>query len=142
MPFYEGHAHVGHVITDEDRAKGRLNSLRVAEKKRDIKLEDLKNSTGWLLGRTFDHLQQEIDVTTGRTRWDKLLEESKGKEIAVILGILTEKFLLTQGQPTNIVAHQEQKTMDELALAIEREIKRRNLVKRPVTIEALAETVK
>ena len=141
MPFYEGHAHVGHVITDEDRAKGRLNSLRVAEKKRDIKLEDLKNSTGWLLGKMFDYLQKEVDAT-GRTQWDAILEESKGKDIAVMMGILTEKFLLTQGQPTNIVAHQEQKTMDELALAIEREIKRRNLVKRPVTIEALAETVK
>lgn len=141
MPFYKGHAHVGHVITDEDRAKGRLNSLRVAEKKRDIKLEDLKNSTGWLLGKMFDYLQKEVD-DTGRTKWDAILEESKGKDIAVMMGILTEKFLLTQGQPTNIVAHQEQKTMDELALAIEREIKRRNLVKRPVTIEALAETVK
>ena len=141
MPFYEGHAHVGHVITDEDRAKGRLNSLRVAEKKRDIKLEDLKNSTGWLLGKMFDYLQKEVD-DMGRTKWDAILEESKGKDIAVMMGILTEKFLLTQGQPTNIVAHQEQKTMDELALAIEREIKRRNLVKRPVTIEALAETVK
>ena len=141
MPFYEGHAHVGHVITDEDRAKGRLNSLRVAEKKRDIKLEDLKNSTGWLLGKMFDYLQKEVD-DTGRTKWDAILEASKGKDIAVMMGILTEKFLLTQGQPTNIVAHQEQKTMDELALAIEREIKRRNLVKRPVTIEALAETVK
>ena len=141
MPFYEGHAHVGHVITDEDRAKGRLNALRVAEKKRDIKLEDLKNSTGWLLGKMFDYLQKEVD-DTGRTKWDAILEDSKGKDIAVMMGILTEKFLLTQGQPTNIVAHQEQKTMDELALAIEREIKRRNLVKRPVTIEALAETVK
>ena len=141
MPFYKGHAHVGHVITDEDRAKGRLNSLRVAEKKRDIKLEDLKNSTGWLLGKMFDYLQKEVD-DTGRTKWDAILEDSKGKDIAVMMGILTEKFLLTQGQPTNIVAHQEQKTMDELALAIEREIKRRNLVKRPVTIEALAETVK
>ena len=141
MPFYEGHAHVGHVITDEDRAKGRLNSLRVAEKKRDIKLEDLKNRTGWLLGKMFDYLQKEVD-DTGRTKWDAILEDSKGKDIAVMMGILTEKFLLTQGQPTNIVAHQEQKTMDELALAIEREIKRRNLVKRPVTIEALAETVK
>lgn len=141
MPFYEGHAHVGHVITDEDRAKGRLNSLRVAEKKRDIKLEDLKNSTGWLLGKMFDYLQKEVD-DTGRTKWDAILEESKGKDIAVMMGILTEKFLLTQGQPTNIVAHQEQKTMDELALAIEREIKRRGLIKRPVTIETLAETVK
>ena len=141
MPFYEGHAHVGHVITDEDRAKGRLNSLRVAEKKRDIKLEDLKNSTGWLLGKMFDYLQKEVD-DTGRTKWDAILEDSKGKDIAVMMGILTEKFLLTQGQPTNIVAHQEQKTMDELALAIEREIKRRGLIKRPVKIETLAETVK
>ena len=141
MPFVEGHAHVGHVITDEDRAKGHLNALRVAEKKRDIKLEDLKNSTGWLLGKMFDYLQKEVGAT-GKTQWDVILEDSKGKDIAVMMGILTEKFLLTQGQPTNIVAHQEQKTMDELALAIEREIKRRNLVKRPVTIEALAETVK
>lgn len=141
MPFVEGHAHVGHVITPEDRAKGQLNALRAAEKKKDIKLEDLKNSTGWLLGKMFDYLQKEVDAT-GRTQWDAILEESKGKDIAVMMGILTEKFLLTQGQPTNIVAHQEQKTMDELALAIEREIKRRNLVKRPVTIEALAETVK
>ena len=141
MPFYEGHAHVGHVITDEDRAKGRLNSLRVAEKKRDIKLEDLKNSTGWLLGKMFDYLQKEAD-DTGRTKWDAILEESKGKDIAVMMGILTEKFLLTQGQPTNIIATQEQKTMDEIALAIDREIKRRGLIKRPVTIETLAETVK
>ena len=141
MPFVEGHAHIGHVITPEDRAKGQLNALRAAEKKKDIKLEDLKNSTGWLLGKMFDYLQKEVDAT-GRTQWDAILEESKGKDIAVMMGILTEKFLLTQGQPTNIVAHQEQKTMDELALAIEREIKRRNLVKRPVTIEALAETVK
>ena len=141
MPFYEGHAHIGHVITDEDRAKGRLNSLRVAEKKRDIKLEDLKNSTGWLLGKMFDYLQKEVDAT-GRTQWDAILEESKGKDIAVMMGILTEKFLLTQGQPTNIIATQEQKTMDEIALAIDREIKRRGLIKRPVTIETLAETVK
>jgi len=141
MPFYEGHAHVGHVITDEDRAKGRLNSLRVAEKKRDIKLEDLKNSTGWLLGKMFDYLQKEVD-DTGRTKWDAILEDSKGKDIAVMMGILTEKFLLTQGQPTNIIATQEQKTMDEIALAIDREIKRRGLIKRPVTIETLAETVK
>ena len=141
MPFVEGHAHIGHVITPEDRAKGQLNALRAAEKKKDIKLEDLKNSTGWLLGKMFDYLQKEVDAT-GRTQWDAILEESKGKDIAVMMGILTEKFLLTQGQPTNIIATQEQKTMDEIALAIDREIKRRGLIKRPVSIEALAETVK
>ena len=141
MPFVEGHAHVGHVITNEDRAKGHLNAQRAMEKKKDLKLDDLKASTSWLLGKPFDNLQQEVDVN-GKTKWEAILDESKGKDIAVMFGILTEKYLLTQGQPTTIMAHQEQKTMDEIALAIDREIKRRGLIKRPVSIEALAETVK
>ena len=141
MPFVEGHAHVGHVITNEDRAKGHLNAQRTLEKKKDLKLDDLKASTSWLLGKLFDNLQQEVDAN-GKTKWEAILDESKGKDIAVMFGILTEKYLLTQGQPTTIMAHQEQKTMDEIALAIDREIKRRGLIKRPVSIEALAETVK
>ena len=141
MPFVEGHAHVGHVITNEDRAKGHLNAQRAMEKKKDLKLDDLKASTSWLLGKLFDNLQQEVDVN-GKTKWEAILDESKGKDIAVMFGILPEKYLLTQGQPTTIMAHQEQKTMDEIALAIDREIKRRGLIKRPVSIEALAETVK
>lgn len=141
MPFVEGHAHVGHVITNEDRAKGHLNAQRAMEKKKDLKLDDLKASTSWLLGKLFDNLQQEVDVN-GKTKWEAILDESKGKDIAVMFGILTEKYLLTQGQPTTIMVHQEQKTMDEIALAIDREIKRRGLIKRPVSIEALAETVK
>ena len=141
MPFVEGHAHVGHVITNEDRAKGHLNAQRALEKKKDLKLDDLKASTSWLLGKLFDNLQQEVDAN-GKTKWEAILDESKGKDIAVMFGILTEKYLLTQGQPTTIMAHQEQKTMDEIALAIDREIKRRGVIKRPVSIEALAETVK
>lgn len=141
MPFVEGHAHVGHVITNEDRAKGHLNAQRALEKKKDLKLDDLKASTSWLLGKLFDNLQQEVDAN-GKTKWEAILDESKGKDIAVMFGILTEKYLLTQGQPTTIMTHQEQKTMDEIALAIDREIKRRGLIKRPVSIEALAETVK
>ena len=141
MPFVEGHAHVGHVITNEDRAKGHLNAQRALEKKKDLKLDDLKASTSWLLGKLFDNLQQEVDAN-GKTKWEAILDESKGKDIAVMFGILTEKYLLTQGQPTTIMVHQEQKTMDEIALAIDREIKRRGLIKRPVSIEALAETVK
>ena len=109
MPFVEGHAHVGHVITNEDRAKGHLNAQRAMEKKKDLKLDDLKASTSWLLGKLFDNLQQEVDVN-GKTKWEAILDESKGKDIAVMFGILTEKYLLTQGQPTTIMAHQEQKT--------------------------------
>ena len=137
----ESNDHEGHVITNEDRGKGHLNAQRAMEKKKDLKLDDLKASTSWLLGKLFDNLQQEVDVN-GKTKWEAILDESKGKDIAVMFGILTEKYLLTQGQPTTIMAHQEQKTMDEIALAIDREIKRRGLIKRPVSIEALAETVK
>ena len=141
MPFVEGHAHVGHASTNEARARGPHNAQRSLEKKKDLKLDDLKASTSWLLGKLFDNLQQEVDAN-GKTKWEAILDESKGKDIAVMFGILTEKYLLTQGQPTTIMAHQEQKTMDEIALAIDREIKRRGLIKRPVSIEALAETVK
>ena len=141
MGFAVGHEHMGHALTAEDRAKGQLKNLAVMEKKKDLKLDDLKASTSWLLGKLFDNLQQEVDVN-GKTKWEAILDESKGKDIAVMFGILTEKYLLTQGQPTTIMAHQEQKTMDEIALAIDREIKRRGLIKRPVSIEALAETVK
>jgi len=49
----------------------------------------------------FDYLQKEVD-DTGRTKWDAILEDSKGKDIAVMMGILTEKFLLTQGQPPTL----------------------------------------
>ena len=89
MPFVEGHAHVGHVITNEDRAKGHLNAQRAMEKKKDLKLDDLKASTSWLLGKLFDNLQQEVDVN-GKTKWEAILDESKGKDIAVMFGILTD----------------------------------------------------
>lgn len=128
-------------LTAEGRAQGLAVMRATNEKRKELKLEDLKHSTSGLLQLMFDYLQV-VDPQTGKVKFTQILEETKGKDLMVMFGILTEKYLLTQGQPTNIVAFQEHKTMDELTVAIEREIKRRGLEKRPVTIEALAETVK
>jgi hypothetical protein len=57
-----------------------------------------------------------------------------------VFGILTEKFLLTQGQPTTIMAHQEQRTADELFNAVMAEAKRRGLVKRPIEVVGVSQS--
>ena len=140
MPFVKGQPHMGHVLTPEDRAKAHAKAAQAMQQKKLMNLEDLKATTSGLLGRLTDWLAATDE--NGNPRFEQMLAESKIKDVAVVFGILTEKFLLTQGQPTTIMAHQEYKSMDEMALAIEREIKRRGLVKRPIDIEALAETVK
>jgi hypothetical protein len=106
----------------------------------DMKQEELKHSVSGMLRLMFDYLYT-VDEN-GVPKFTHILAETKGKDLMVMFGILTEKYLLTQGQPTNIVAFQEHKTIDELSLAIDREIKRRGLVKRPIEIEALQATVK
>lgn len=106
--------------------------------KQAIKLEDLKDKSGSMLSLIFEYLLEE-DPTTGKPRMWQLMQDSKLKDIAVVYGITTEKFLLTQGQPTNIVAHQEYKTLDALTEKFLLEAKRRGLAKRPVVIEAKAQ---
>lgn len=140
MPFVKGQPHMGHVLTPEDRAKAHAKAAQVMQQKKLMNLEDLKATTSGLLGRLTDWLAATDEH--GNPRFEQMLAESKIKDVAVVFGILTEKFLLTQGQPTTITATQEYKNMDELALAVEREIKRRQLVKRPISIDILAETVK
>ena len=133
MPFVAGQAKPGgHTLTAEDRARGQVKNLAVMDKKREMKLEDLKSKTSNLLGRLTDWL--EATDEHGNPRFEQMLADSKIKDIAVVFGILTEKFLLTQGQPTTIMAHQEQRTADELFNAVMQEAKRRGLVKRPIEV--------
>ena len=133
MPFVAGQAKPGgHTLTDADRARGQVKNLAVMDKKREMKLEDLKSKTSNLLGRLTDWL--EATDEHGNPRFEQMLADSKIKDIAVVFGILTEKFLLTQGQPTTIMAHQEQRTADELFNAVMQEAKRRGLVKRPIEV--------
>lgn len=133
MPFVAGQAKPGgHTLTDGDRALGQAKNLAIMEKKREMKLEDLKSKTSNLLGRLTDWL--EATDESGNPRFEQMLADSKIKDVAVVFGILTEKFLLTQGQPTTIMAHQEQRTADELFNAVMQEAKRRGLVKRPIEV--------
>ena len=133
MPFVKGQPHMGHVLTPEDRAKAHANAAQVMDQKRALKLEDLKDKSGAMLSEIFEYLM-EVEPATGKTRMWRLMGESKLKDIGVLYGISTEKFLLTQGQPTTIMAHQEQRTADELFNAVMQEAKRRGLVKRPIEV--------
>lgn len=60
-------------------------------------------------------------------RLEQLLSESKLKDLAVIFGITTEKLLLLEGQPTQIISQQQHQKIDELLPRLAEEMKRRNL---------------
>ncbi len=138
MGFEKGHQHYGHVLTAEDRAKAHAKAAQVVNQRKLMNLEDLKATTSGLLGRLTDWLAA-IDEN-GNPRFEQMLAESKIKDVAVVFGILTEKFLLTQGQPTTIMAHQEQRTADELFNAVMAEAKRRGLVKRPIEVVGVSQS--
>lgn len=109
--------------------------------RRAIKLEELKEKSGTTLAILMEYLLQ-VDPSTGEERMVSLLRESKLKEIAVVYGIMTEKFLLTQGQPTSIVGQQEQLHADKLFDALQDEwAKRKALTHRPVTVDAIVNEV-
>lgn len=108
-----------------------VDMQRANEQRQLLKLEDLKHKTANLLGRLTDWLEA-IDPKTGQPRFEQMLGESKIKDISVVFGILTEKFLLTQGQPTQIMGHNEQLQADALFNKVLEEAQRRGLAKRPV----------
>lgn len=86
--------------------------------------ERLKGNWNTLSGTIMDWLLVE-DEEGKRYRLEQMLAESKLKDIGVMLGISTEKVLLLEGQPTQIIGHTEQKKLDELLPALLSEVKRR-----------------
>ena len=60
-------------------------------------------------------------------RLERLMSEPKLKDIMVTLGITTEKLLLLEGQPTQIISQQQHQKIDELMPALLLEIKRRGV---------------
>ena len=60
-------------------------------------------------------------------RLERLMNESKLKDIMITLGITTEKLLLLEGQPTQIISQQQHQKIDELLPALLTEIKRRGV---------------
>lgn len=58
-------------------------------------------------------------------RLESLMAETKLRDIGVMLGIATEKVLLLDGSPTQIIGQAEQKKLEDLLPALMLEVKRR-----------------
>ena len=88
--------------------------------KRKYNKEELKTDVQYLSQRVTTWLLEG-------DRLERLMNESKLKDIMVTLGITTEKLLLLEGQPTQIISQQQHQKIDELLPALLTEIKRRGV---------------
>jgi len=96
-----------------------LDEIQVPEKRKYNK-DELKVDVQWLSQRLVDYLKQG-------DRFERLLADSKVKDVTVMLGILTDKLLLLEGQPTQIISQQMHQKMDTVMPALLEEIKRRGM---------------
>lgn len=87
------------------------------------KFDKKKLAENWraLTGRTMDWLLE------GR-RLEALLAEQRLKDIGILLGIGTEKVLLMEGQPTQIIGQPQQAKLDQLGQALQAALKQRGIV--------------
>lgn len=72
-------------------------------------------------------------------RLETMLAETRLKDIAVVLGISTEKVLLMEGQPTQIIASHQQQQLDQVGKTLQEVLKQRGLVKQITMTERKAE---
>jgi len=92
-------------------------------------------------------LQQDINSLTRRTltwlnegdRYETLLAETKLKDIGVMMGILTDKTLLLEGQPTQIIGVPQQAQLDQIGQALQEALKQRGLSQTVKLTERTAE---
>jgi len=82
--------------------------------------DELKTDVQYLSQRLIDYLKEG-------DRFERLLTETKAKDMTVMLGILTEKMLLLEGQPTQIISQQQHKKLEDAMPALLEEIKRRGM---------------
>lgn len=78
---------------------------------------------GWanISRRTIDYLQVG-------DRLERMLDESKLKDIGIFAGISTEKTLLMEGEPTQIIGQSQHQALDRLGLALKDALDKRGLV--------------
>jgi hypothetical protein len=85
----------------------------------------------------YDRKQLGLDTKqlTGRmTRWllegdrlETMLADTKFRDIMVSLGIATDKMLLLEGQPTQIIGQPQQAKLDQLSQALATAMKQRGI---------------
>ncbi len=93
--------------------------------------EDLKLGWGNASGRVLKYLLEG-------ERLEDLMKETKLKDLGVFLGIATEKVLLLEGQPTQIISQPQHQAIDQLGIALKNALEKRGLVtltERTVKIE-------
>lgn len=74
-----------------------------------------------LSGRALDWLLQG-------NRLEQMMGETKLAQLGVLLGIATDKVLLLEGQPTQIIAQAQHQDLDKLGLALKDALEKRGLV--------------
>lgn len=92
-------------------------------------------------------LQKDINNLTRRTlewlnegdRYERLLEETKLRDIGVMMGILTDKTLLLEGQPTQIIGTPQQAQLDQIGQALQVALQQRGLAQTVKLTERTAE---
>lgn len=87
--------------------------------------------------KRYDRKQLALDTTqlTGRiTTWllegdrlETLLSETKLKDALIALGVATDKMLLLEGQPTQIIGQPQQAKLDQLGQALATALHQRGL---------------
>ena len=81
------------------------------------------------------NLQSDIADLTQRTigwlkdgnRLEKMLGKTKLKDIGILMGILTDKTLLLEGQPTQIIGVPQQAQLDQIGQALQVALQQRGL---------------
>lgn len=71
--------------------------------------------------------QRLVDYLNHGDRFERLMAETKLKDLGVLLGITTEKLLLLEGQPTQIISQQQHQKLDEVLPKLMEEMKRRGV---------------
>ena len=90
--------------------------------------QQLHLDTQDVTGRMMTWLQQG-------NRLEAMLAETKLKDILISLGILTDKMLLLDGQPTQIIGVQQQQKLDEVSTALATLLQQRGLTKQVTLTE-------
>lgn len=94
--------------------------------------EDLKLGWQGLSGRMIKYLSEG-------DRFERLMDETKLRDLGVFLGIATEKVLLLEGQPTQIISQPQHQAIDRLGVALKDALEKRGLVtltERKISIES------
>ena len=116
-----------------------LKPRDAAEEKRLAKTVEIDGQVVTLLELKKQLLIELIDSTALRVLLamgdpDKLLE-AKEQQLAISFGILVDKSRLLKGEPTAIYSHEDMRKLDDLGVALMKEMKRRGITLEGETVD-------